>query len=402
MKLNEIFRRKNIQNIPTNTVQINNKNMEIISHETSTFTSNGSVALSDIVRSAIRPKIRAIGKLTALHTLEGNLRANSDISLLLQEPNPIDTLQTLLEKLATQLQLNNNAYAVVYKDNEGNPLEIYPVFATSAQMSKSSNNNYFIEFNLAKGGKLTVPYEDVIHLRQEHNSKEYFGDHPSGVIGDLLQSIGVSDEAVEKAVRNSTSLKWMMKFKTTMKPEDMKAETERFKQDYMTMQNNGGVGSTDNKAELEQIKSNVYVPDTSIQKEKIKRVYDYFGVNEDIIQSNFSENQWSSYYEAEIEPVLIQLSNEFTRKLFLKTERLAGNKVVFASTGLQYASLESKIKLVELVDRGLMTPNESREILNLPKLADGDVPIRRLDTARVDDERFQDGALKGGEEIEQD
>lgn len=402
MKLNELFRRKNIQNIPNNELRISNKNMEIISHETSTFTSNGSVALSDVVRSAIRPKVKAIGKLTALHTLEGDIQAHSELTMLLQEPNPIDTLQTLLEKLATQLQLNNNAYAVVYKDLEGNPLEIYPVFATSAQMSKSSNNNYFIEFNLAKGGKLTVPYEDVIHLRQEHNSKEYFGEHPSGVIGDLLQSIGVSDEAVEKAIRNSTSLKWMMKFKTTMKPEDMKAETERFKQDYMTMQNNGGVGSTDNKADLEQIKSNVYVPDTSIQKEKIKRVYEYFGVNEDIIQSNFSENQWSSYYEAEIEPVLIQLSNEFTRKLFLKTERLAGHKITFASVGLQFATLESKIKLVELVDRGLMTPNESREILNLPKLNDGDVPIRRLDTARVDDERFQDASVKGGEEIEQD
>lgn len=402
MKLNELFRRKNIQNIPSNELRIANKNMEIISHETSTFTSNGSVALSDVVRSAIRPKVKAIGKLTALHTLEGDIQAHSELTMLLQEPNPIDTLQTLLEKLATQLQLNNNAYAVVYKDLEGNPLEIYPVFATSAQMSKSSNNNYFIEFNLAKGGKLTVPYEDVIHLRQEHNSKEYFGEHPSGVIGDLLQSIGVADESVEKAIRNSTSLKWMMKFKTTMKPEDMKAETERFKQDYMTMQNNGGVGSTDNKADLEQIKSNVYVPDTSIQKEKIKRVYEYFGVNEDIIQSNFSENQWSSYYEAEIEPVLIQLSNEFTRKLFLKTERLAGHKITFVSVGLQFATLESKIKLVELVDRGLMTPNESREILNLPKLADGDVPIRRLDTARVDDERFQDASVKGGEEIEQD
>lgn len=400
MKLNELFRRKNIQNIPNNELRIANKNMEIISHETSTFTSNGSVALSDVVRSAIRPKVKAIGKLTALHTLEGDIQAHSELTMLLQEPNPIDTLQTLLEKLATQLQLNNNAYAVVYKDLEGNPLEIYPVFATSAQMSKSSNNNYFIEFNLAKGGKLTVPYEDVIHLRQEHNSKEYFGEHPSGVIGDLLQSIGVADESVEKAIRNSTSLKWMMKFKTTMKPEDMKAETERFKQDYMTMQNNGGVGSTDNKADLEQIKSNVYVPDTSIQKEKIKRVYEYFGVNEDIIQSNFSENQWSSYYEAEIEPVLIQLSNEFTRKLFLKTERLAGHKITFASVGLQFANLESKIKLVELVDRGLMTPNESREILNLPKLGDGDVPIRRLDTARVDDERFQDASVKGGEEIE--
>lgn len=407
MKLNELFFGK--KPIPHNKTQFQapkQKDYELITDETTTFNSNGSVTVSDIVRSAIKPKVKAIGKLSVKHLLNDIPKLNSEVVLLLQEPNPIDTLQTLLEKLATQLQLNNNAYALVEKDKDGYPIEIYPIFASNASMVKSDSGNLFVEFSLTKGGRLTAPYEDVIHLRQDYNSKEYFGEHPSVFLGDLLQSIGVADESVEKAIRNSTTLKWLMKFNTNLKEEDIKKQTDNFKKTYMSMENNGGVGGIDNKVDLEQIKSNVFVPDTSIQKEKIERIYDYFGVNEDIIQSRFDEDTWNSYYESEIEPILIQLSNEFTRKIFLKSERLSGNKVVFESAGLQFASMESKIKLVDLVDRGLMTPNESRKILNLPPLEGGDVPIRRLDTARVDDERFQDGyneantedTLKGGED----
>ena len=37
-----------------------------------------------------------------------------------------------------------------------------------------------------------------------------------------------------------------------------------------------------------------------------------------------------------------------------------------------------------MVDRGAMTPNEWREVLNLPPVEDGDKPLRRLDTQVVE------------------
>ncbi|MCF0126956.1 MAG: phage portal protein, partial [Pseudobutyrivibrio sp.] len=62
------------------------------------------------------------------------------------------------------------------------------------------------------------------------------------------------------------------------------------------------------------------------------------------------------------------------------------NYIILESNKLQYASIGTKLNLVQMVDRGAMTPNEWRAVLNLAPIEGGDVPIRRLDTAEVSQE----------------
>lgn len=115
----------------------------------------------------------------------------------------------------------------------------------------------------------------------------------------------------------------------------------------------------------------------------LQRIYSLLGTNEKIIQSKFTEDEWISYFEAKIEPIAIQLSNEYTRKIFSRRERGFGNKIIFEASNLQYASMNTKLQLVQMVDRGALTPNEWREVFNLAPIKGGDEPIRRLDTAVV-------------------
>ena len=75
------------------------------------------------------------------------------------------------------------------------------------------------------------------------------------------------------------------------------------------------------------------------------------------------------------------MSDEFTRKLFTPRERQAGHRITFGANSLQYASMTTKLNLLQMVDRGALTPNEWREILNMPPIEGGDTPVRRLDTA---------------------
>src|SRR5690606_18246363 len=96
-----------------------------------------------------------------------------------------------------------------------------------------------------------------------------------------------------------------------------------------------------------------------------------------------TEDEWNSFYESVIEPVAMQLANEYTRKLFTRRERGHGNRIVFESISLQYASMNTKLGLERMVDRGALTPNEWRKILNLAPIEGGDKPVRRLDTAPV-------------------
>jgi phage portal protein BeeE len=101
------------------------------------------------------------------------------------------------------------------------------------------------------------------------------------------------------------------------------------------------------------------------------------------VQSKYNEDEWISYYEARIEPDAMQLSGEYTRKLFSRKERGFGNKIVFEASNLQYASMQTKLNLVQFVDRGMMTPNEVREIMNLAPIEGGDNVLLRKDTGVI-------------------
>ena len=115
-----------------------------------------------------------------------------------------------------------------------------------------------------------------------------------------------------------------------------------------------------------------------------QRIYGHFGTNEKIVQNRFNEDEWNAFYEGKVEPILIDVGNEMSRKLFTRRERALGNSIVLEASNLQYASMATKLNLAQMVDRGAMTPNEWRAVLNKAPLPGGDEPIRRLDTKPVE------------------
>lgn len=72
-----------------------------------------------------------------------------------------------------------------------------------------------------------------------------------------------------------------------------------------------------------------------------------------------------------------------TRKVFSKREIAFENIITYESGRIQYASTKTKLDMVAMVDRGAMTPNEWRALLNMAPIEGGDKPIRRLDTEVV-------------------
>ena len=137
--------------------------------------------------------------------------------------------------------------------------------------------------------------------------------------------------------------------------------------------------------EAVQVQPQSYVPNAVQMDKTTQRIYSFFGTNEKIVQSRYNEDEWNAYYEAEIEPLAVQMAGEYSRKLFNRRERSFGNAIMFEASNLQYASMSTKLNLYQVVDRGAMTPNEWRKILgNMTPLDGGDKPVRRLDTQPVD------------------
>lgn len=354
---------------------------------------NGTVYNSDIVRSCIRPKVKATGKLVAKHLRETldeeghtDLKVNplNSIKLLLAEPNPLMTGQMLQEKLATQLCINSNAFALIIRDEMGSPMEIYPIVARTVDAIYKEDGKLWLQFTLENSKIFTFPYEDIIHLRQDYNENDIFGTPIAPVLVPLLDVVTTTDQGVINAIKNSSIIRWLLKFSNSMRNEDLKTQAKNFAENFLSTDAGLGVAAVDAKADAEQIKPTDFVPNASQMDRTTKRIFDLFNTNESIVSSNYTETQYNSYFDAEVEPVLIQLSGEYTRKLFTRRERVFGNKIVFEASAWDSASISTKLNLQAMVDRGALTPNEWRATFNLAPVPGGDIPIRRLDTAAVD------------------
>lgn len=360
---------------------------------------DGNLYKSDLVRAAIRPKAQAIGKLNPKHILDfnGNFKINPQpyIRFILEEPNPYMTMQMMLEKVTTQLMLNHNAFIYIKRDELGYATELYPIPATSVELIEGKEGDLFLRYTFMTGKRMTVPYSDIIHLRRDFNESDFFGDTPQETLKNLMEVVNTTDQGMVKAIKNSMVIKWIMKFKSTLRPEDRDIEVSKFVDTFLSINKGKGVAATDPRYDLEQIKNESYVPNAAQMDRAVLRIYSFFNTNENIIQSKYTEDEWNAYYEAEIEPLSKQLSGEFTRRIFSKKERGFGNYIIFEANSLQYASMATKLNLVQMVDRSAMTPNEWRDVMNLGPIEGGDKALRRLDTTTVGDD------LGGGEDIDE-
>ena len=233
-------------------------------------------------------------------------------------------------------------------------------------------------------GDVTFRYADIIHLRKDFNNNEIFGDSPAQALAPLMEIVNTTDQGIVKAIKNSNIIKWLLKFNQALRPEDIKKQTKEFVNSYLSIESDTvGAAATDAKVDATQVEPKDYVPNASQMDKTTQRIYSFFNTNDKIVQGKYSEDDWISYYEVSVEPDVIQLSGEYTRKLFSRRERGFGNKIIFESSNLNFASMETKLKLVQYVDRGIMNPNEVRAILNMAPREGGDTYVLRKDTGQI-------------------
>lgn len=349
---------------------------------------NGKLFESDIVRACIRPRVKAMGKLVAKHIRVDatGLKINPEpyIRFLLEEPNPFMTGQMLQEKVTNQLALNNNAFILIIRDEFGYPCELYPIPCNMVEAIYNFSGELFLKFYFNNGKTATFPYTEIIHLRDDFNDNDIFGENPGKALSGLMNVVCTIDQGVIKAIKNSGIVRWLLKYSNSLRPEDLKKNVQDFVDNYLSVETNTfGAAGVDAKVDAERIEPKDYVPNAAQTDRTTQRIYSFFNTNDKIVQSKYTEDEYNSYFEARIEPDALQWAGEYTRKLFTRRERGFGNKIIFEASNLQCASLTTKLALVAMVDRGALTPNEWRETMNLAPTEGGDEPIRRLDTQVV-------------------
>lgn len=360
---------------------------------------NGKLYDSDLVRACIRPTVQAVGKLYGKHIKldsEGMALVNAEprLRFLLEEPNPYMTGQQFLEKMTTNLLLNNNAFALIIRDRNGYPIAMYPVNAMHTEVLFDDQANCYLRFTYKNGNTGTFHYEDIIHLKRDYYSSDILGDGNGEALAALMECVGTIDQGIVKAVKNSSLIRWLLQFKSSMRPEDVKRGTVEFVNNYLTSETESfGAAGIDAKADIKQIEPKDYVPNAGVTDRIVDRIYSYFNTNKNIVQGDFDEDQWNSYYELVIAPIAQQISEVFTIRLLSRRERSFGQKIKFESANLAYASMKTKLALTDFLDRGIMNANEIREYMSLAAIPGGDEYVRRLDTVPIDENGNPDTSM---------
>ena len=189
-------------------------------------------------------------------------------------------------------------------------------------------------------------------------------------------------------MKSAATYRFMAQLSNFSKAEDLKKERQRFtEQNFSAEAKGGGLLLFPNTySNIQQISSKPFVVDADTMKAIKENVYEYFGVNEDVLTNKAYGDAWAAFYEGVIEPFAIQFSEVLTRMLFTFREQSTGNFVMATANRLQYMTNADKLNVsAQMLDRGIMSINDVREIWQLPPVENGDIRIVRGEYYNADE-----------------
>lgn len=355
------------------------------------FTSfSGSVFESDLVRSVIDTKARHCSKLAV--TLQGSAKPTLQ-TLLKHAPNSFQTWSQFLYRTSTILDVRNTAFIVPVMDKYGETTGIYTVCPASWDLVQVKDEPW-IRFIFESRDNLAIELNRVGILTKYQFKSDLFGESNSA-LRDTLDLMAIQRQGIKESVKNAATYRLMARVTNFTKPEDLAKERKRF--DEENFQNGGGgiLLIPNTYTDIKQLQQQSYSVDANQLKVIKESVYGYYGINEDVLTSKAYGDSFSAYYESVIEPFAIQLSEVMTKMLFTNREQSSGSEVFFTSNRLQYMTNEDKLNVSsQMLDRGILTINDVRQIWQLPPVEGGDVRIIRGEyypaDARLNNEEVND------------
>ena len=304
--------------------------------------------------------------------------------MLKYSPNIFMSGSDFLYKIRVMLEVQNTAFILIDRDGSGIH-GFYPVAYTSFETLKDTQGFIYIRFALQNGSEFVAAWEDLIVLRKDYYKSDIAGDNNLPILSDL-EMINTTNQALANAVKATSNLRGIIKYQATggLSAADLKKKKDDFIESYTSSEDNAGIGALDRSMDFVPVELKPLTATWSQMREYRENIYRYFGVNDDVLQSKMTGDQAQIFYEAKIEPFLIQLSLEMARKIFSDNEISRGNFIKYQSSAIQWISMTEKLNMKQYIDIGALTRNEWREMMNLAPLPGGDVPIMRLDTQPLD------------------
>lgn len=330
---------------------------------------NGELYESALVRSAIDARARNISKLkfeiigTANPKLQNRLK---------YRPNPWQSWSQFLYRTSTILDMHNNAVIVPVYNDSMEQIGIYAVLPKKCEIVEYRGEPW-LRYTFINQEKAAERLSRVAILTRFQYKSDFFGEK-NNALDSVMELEHLNDEGIKEAVKNGAHYRFLARVNNFSSTEDLKRERIRFSEANLKSEdNNGGILLFPNTyTDIRQIDPQSYTVPEAEQEEIRRNVYNYFGINEDVLQSKAYGDAWAAFYESVVEPFAIQFSETVTAATFTESEIQRGSFVMLTANRLQYMSTTEKLNVsAQLADRGILNRDEIREIWNLPPIPEG-------------------------------
>ena len=342
-----------------------------------------NIYLSDVVQQAVKCIVDEIKKLNPTHVRykgdDPTPIRDSTIQDVLSDPNPLMTTSEFLEKISWLLMLNYNAFIVpIYRTWNENGDErrayeaLYPVNPTEVDFIEDASGRLFVKFYFASGYNTTFPYENVIHLKYNYSVNMYMGGDELGQPNNeaLLKTLDLNKQlldGVAKAMKASYNINGIMKYNSLIDNDQIHEAIKEFED--KVNRNESGILPIDLKTEYTPIEHKLELVDADTLKFIDEKILRNFGVPLAILTGDYTKEQYEAFYQKTLEPLVISMSQAFTKKVFTSREKAFGNRIKFYPRELIFMTTSQTLEMINILSpTGALFENEKRTALGLRPL----------------------------------
>ena len=348
----------------------------------SQFGSN--IYASDVVQQALKCIVDELKKFNPTHVRmkeSDPVPVRSTVQDVLDNPNPLMTTSEFLEKTAWLLLMNYNAFIIpVYRTwiDETTGAErryydaLYPIQPTQVDFIEDAGGRLFVHFWFWNGYDTTIPYDDIIHIRYNYSVNQYMGGNIAGQPDHqpLLKTLELNEtllQGIAKSMNASYSVNGILKYNTYMDDGKTEAALREFEQKLANSQS--GVLPLDLKAEYTPLEKRAQIIDEDTLKFIDEKILRNWGVPLAILTGDYTKEQYEAFYQKTIEPIIVAISQAFTKKLFTSREKAFGNRVELYPKELIFMTVTQTLEMINILSpTGGLFENEKRVALGLRPL----------------------------------
>ena len=350
-----------------------------------------NIYASDVVQQALKCIVDEMKKLNPTHVRYINndpVPIKGNVQDVLSNPNQLMTTSEFIEKICWLLLMNYNVFIIptyyTWVDEKTGAERryydsLYPINPTQVDFIEDAGGRLFVKFWFWNGETTTIRYDDVIHIRYNYSVNEYMGGNALGqpdhqALLDTLELNNQLLQGVAKAMNASYAVNGVVKYNTMM--DDGKTEAALKELERKLQNSESGFLPLDIKADFIPLQHGSQLVDEATLKFIDEKILRNWHISLAILTGDYTKEQYESFFQACLEPLIVSITQAFTKKMFTSREKAFGNRIEFYPEQLIFMTTTQKIEMINLLSpTGALFENEKRTILGL-------MPIEELEGKR--------------------